>query len=101
MPYIRGSTFSGNNNATPPNSTANRSTHRYSVLKAAHICFDTGMPEIECTVTNISETGMRILVPSPQNLPDVFRVVLKQSAQQYHCQARWWGNDEIGVLFLN
>jgi hypothetical protein len=55
----------------------------------------------ECTVWDESDTGMRLVVKIPDEIPDTFYVYSTlDSTSRRHCRVVWRSGTQIGVEFL-
>jgi len=55
----------------------------------------------ECTVWDESDTGMRLVVKTPDEIPDTFYVYSTlDSTSRRHCRVVWRSGMQIGVEFL-
>jgi hypothetical protein len=55
----------------------------------------------ECTVWDESDTGMRLVVKIPDEIPDTFYVYSTlDSTSRRHCRVVWRSGMQIGVEFL-
>ena len=54
-----------------------------------------------CTVIDVSESGARIMVPSPAFLPKEFWLVLtKDGLRRRHCRVVWYTEAQAGIKYL-
>jgi hypothetical protein len=55
----------------------------------------------ECTVWDESDTGMRLVVDAPDEIPDTFYVYpTLDSSSRRHCRVIWRADRQIGIEFL-
>jgi hypothetical protein len=55
----------------------------------------------ECMVWDESDTGMRLVVNTPNEIPDTFYVYTSlDSTSRRHCRVVWRSETQIGVEFL-
>jgi hypothetical protein len=53
-----------------------------------------------CVVNDISETGARLAIDAPQDLPERFALLLSKNGMPTRlCRAVWRTADQIGVRF--
>ena len=76
-----------------------RASPRRRTLLGAQILFDNQSSSIDCLVRNISETGARLALESPMNLPDEFNLVIKPQGRTYRAKVMWRRLTLIGVAF--
>lgn len=72
---------------------------RLRALKGAKIIFENRATTMDCTVRNISDTGVKIAVAIPTALPEQFFLRL-EDGREYRCLVRWRKLAEFGVEFL-
>lgn len=66
----------------------------------ATIVAGTGRPR-SCTVSDVSETGARLKVDTPDELPEKFILLLTASGKtRRFCRVIWRSKKEAGVKFL-
>jgi len=53
---------------------------------------------IACQLADVSATGARIIIDSPQKLPEEFLLSLSDQLQRW-CLIRWRSRTEVGVEF--
>lgn len=58
---------------------------------------DSGTP-VECVVRDISQTGARLIVTSPSELPDTFSLFLSKDVAR-QCRVVWRKEKQVGVNF--
>ncbi len=76
-----------------------RTAKRQRVLKSAKIVLD-DWRVVDCTVRDLSESGVKLLVSSNLNLPDKFRLLMTAEHTIRPVEVAWKGIDMIGVAFL-
>ena len=55
----------------------------------------------ECLVWDESDTGMRLVVDAPDDIPDTFYVYpTLDSSSRRHCRVIWRADRQIGIEFL-
>lgn len=79
--------------------TNNRIAPRMRALKGAKIIFENRMSTMDCTVRNISETGVKIALPAPTALPENFFLRM-EDGREFRCVVRWRKLAEFGLEFL-
>ncbi len=78
-----------------------RRTSRAAVRRIGWLSRMRGEQVRECLVWDESETGMRIVVNAPDEIPDTFYVYTSlDSASRRQCRAIWRSDGQIGVEFL-
>jgi hypothetical protein len=72
-----------------------------------HVCFcawianDTDARYWECTVLDVSDTGARIVIPSPTRISKEFWLVLsKDGSRRRRCQLVWRSDSQIGLKYI-
>lgn len=70
---------------------------RHRVLKAGTIAFGGGA--IDCTVRNISDTGVALDVVTPLFIPDHFTLVVQTDHLKRPCHIVWRKERRMGVAF--
>jgi hypothetical protein len=54
----------------------------------------------ECVLSDISETGARLMVDDPAVVPEKFVLVLSRNgAAHRHCKVVWRSSQQVGVMF--
>jgi hypothetical protein len=90
--------------ATPPPQREQpdaRATSRTTVRRIGWLSRIKGEQVRECTVWDESDTGMRLIVSQPEEIPDTFYVYTRlDSASRRHCRVVWRTDQQIGVEFL-
>ena len=56
-------------------------------------------PPLDCMVSDISQTGARILIDASVNLPPEFTLLLSQNVKR-QCKIVWRSEKQVGVRFL-
>jgi len=78
-----------------------RAEYRHDVLKAARIDLENEKRSVDCIVTNISSSGMRILYTgSDLQLPEFFAVTLINEGKSHPCRLAWRQGEELAVTFV-
>jgi hypothetical protein len=78
-----------------------RRSIREHVEFPAWIDIGDGSPPRNCTVLDVSETGARIMVSFPADLPKEFWLLLtKDRTRRRHCRRVWRSNTQVGVTYL-
>ena len=61
-----------------------------------------GTPPRQCTITDISKTGARILMNFAHLLPAEFSLVMTRHGNvRRHCHVTWHSDGEVGVMFVH
>ncbi|HZS63828.1 MAG TPA: PilZ domain-containing protein [Xanthobacteraceae bacterium] len=77
----------------------NRKKIRRPMHYTAWIGLD-GAPRRGCTVADISETGARLQIDTPLELPEIFKLLLSGHGAIYRrCRVVWRSDNEVGVEF--
>jgi hypothetical protein len=78
-----------------------RATSRTVVRRIGWLSRVKGEQVRECTVWDESDTGMRLVVDRPADIPDTFYVYARlDSATRRHCRVVWRTDQQIGGEFL-
>ena len=78
-----------------------RKAERTTVRRIGWLIRARGEQIRECTVWDESDTGMRLVVSRPEEIPDTFYVYTQlDSASRRHCRVVWRADQQIGVEFL-
>lgn len=70
------------------------------MLKTGIVTFSGRNCAIECTVRDISDTGVRLRTTGTINVPDTFELIIETDGFEADCQVVWRKDDDIGVMFL-
>jgi hypothetical protein len=73
-----------------------RTSTRHHLQQATSIAFDNGTTQRGCVISDISETGARIMVPNGPDLPEEFTVLIPRRCR---IARRMYG--EVGVKFID
>ena len=76
-----------------------RATIRHRTLKGGKIAINDGFSVIDCTVRNLSETGVLLRVVSVVGIPDQFVLIISDN-QKHNCTVVRRTATDIGVTFL-
>lgn len=79
-------------------STDRRHRARRVINHIAHVATGLG-PPLECHVSNVSETGARIVAEYPHVAPQEFLLMLNMDLHRW-CRVVWRSEREIGVMFI-
>jgi hypothetical protein len=77
-----------------------RQAVRTHVQLRAQIRLGASRPPLDCTISDISLTGARILVPVEGTLPDDFDLYIAARSETKWARVRWRDKQQIGVEFL-
>ena len=53
-----------------------------------------------CAICDLSATGARLIIPEAVELPDSFRLEVRQIKRTLPCAVRWRENGQAGVEFV-
>jgi hypothetical protein len=74
---------------------------RRAFFHAAWLHLGEGLPRRKCAVADISDSGARLDVAAPQDLPDHFVLMLSASGSARRlCRMVWRSPNQIGVQFV-
>jgi hypothetical protein len=83
-----------------PDSAQRRHTARHKTMLSGKLVFNDMSSVLDCFVRDLSETGARIKLAAPVQLPPIF--ILRFNDGRYHrCRIRRRSGLEIGVEFMN
>ena len=54
----------------------------------------------KCAICDLSATGARLIVPETLDLPDNFRLEIRQIKRTLPCAVRWRDSGQAGVEFV-
>jgi len=79
-----------------------RVNNRLTLQVATVIISLTDAPLVDCIVEDISKSGARITVATPEVVPDFFKLKLetRNEVLSPKCSVRWRSGNEIGIEFL-
>lgn len=78
-----------------------RASPRRKTRFKATVVFGSDRDTLDCTVRDLSETGARLRLASPDNLPTRFHLIWAADRAVLEVEAVWQGGDELGVKFLS
>jgi PilZ domain len=79
-----------------------RRSQRHLVQCPAWIDTGRGAPLRNCTICDVSETGARIMIESPETVPtDCWLLASSDGASRRRCKVIWQSDDQIGVSYLD
>jgi hypothetical protein len=82
------------------NSTNKRKTVRKPIERYVWIDLGDGAPATECRLSNMSDTGAKLVLPSPRALPANFILRLSKDGRVAHrCRLAWSLGSDVGVAF--
>jgi hypothetical protein len=81
-----------------PTSETRRVTRERTFLQA-RIAFGDGAISAQCTVTQLSTSGARLIVSSSLSLPDRFEIAIPQRGVKFIARLVWRHDDQAGVEF--
>jgi hypothetical protein len=78
-----------------------RKAERALVRRCGWYVRSVGQQLRECTVWDVSESGARLVVDSPETIPDLFHIYMTLDfSSRRHCRVVWRSKTQIGVEFL-
>ncbi len=77
-----------------------RQSPRRRVLKTGIAAFSGRSCSIECSVRDLSDTGVRLRTTGSANIPDTFELIIETDGFEADCQVVWRKDNDIGVEFL-
>jgi hypothetical protein len=81
--------------------TEGRAAKRLRVLKSAKIVFNLSQSMVDCTVRDLSDTGAKLLLSKPTDVPDEFRIVFTQDNTIRDAQVKWRKAEQLGIVFTS
>ena len=72
---------------------------RVTLLQAEVILCEDAKP-IECVVTDISNSGARVMFEDVPKLPDEIRLKIDHPKTEHRCEVCWTNGDEAGLRFI-
>ncbi len=79
-----------------------RQSPRKTVNSPAWVNAGSGTPTCDCLLVDISDTGARLELRTPAEMPETFNLLLSANgAVQRRCQIVWRSNSQIGVQFCS
>ena len=81
-------------------SAENRRAKRKALSYPARIDAGDGHPPRDCMLSDVSESGARVVLTNAAGIPDRITLLLGvQGAATRHCQVVWREGDELGLVF--
>jgi hypothetical protein len=78
-----------------------RHTRRHPLRYAAWVAVGDDTPAKSCTVADVSETGVRIELESPGELPKEFWLLLSRDGKvRRRCELVWQTGEQVGARYL-
>jgi len=78
-----------------------RRSHRQLLKYPAKIDTGDGTPPRHCVLTDISVTGARVIVQTPDQIPDRFTLVLAaEHGTRRRCTVVWREANQLGLEFI-
>ncbi len=75
-----------------------RSDQRQRVLKSGRIVLG-DLHSIDCTLRDVSATGAKLIVKKPDDVPDIFRLLISADSTIRPVKVMWRKPDSVGVQF--
>ncbi len=82
-------------------STDCRSEARFPAMRAADLVFSDVRTPIACLVSEISNSGLKLLIDSPHKLPDLIKLVLSHPHREHLCKVAWRREKEVGLQIVD
>jgi hypothetical protein len=74
---------------------------RQSLKYPARIDLGEGSPHLPCILTDVSASGARILIETPDKIPERFELLLApEHGTSRHCKVMWRGESQLGLAFI-
>ena len=77
-----------------------RAIRRRFVL-GAKIIYNGRTCVVDCQISNISETGCKLMIHGSAHIPTQFTLNFNASKEVRECEVAWWDERTAGVRFLN
>ena len=78
-----------------------RKSPRKTVVQTAWIYIGSDMPPLVCVLWDISEEGARLVIPSPDTLPDYFYLLMSRDERPgRRCRVVWRKGANVGLSFV-
>ncbi len=79
-----------------------RQSPRKTVNSPAWVNLGGGAPARDCLLVDISDTGARLELGTPAEMPPTFALLLSANGTvQRQCQIVWRSNSQVGVQFCS
>jgi hypothetical protein len=79
-----------------------RMMRRHQLRYAAWVAVGDSSPAKGCTVADVSETGARLELDAPGELPKEFWLLLSRDGKvRRRCEVVWQSGDQVGARYLN
>ena len=76
-----------------------RSSERFPVALEGWFASETTGDPIACTVWDLSETGVRLVIPSPADVPLEFELIIPNEGVAARVQLAWISGNHYGARF--
>src|SRR5687767_11768051 len=78
-----------------------RRMRRHQLRYAAWVAVGDSSPAKSCTVADVSETGARLELESPGDLPKEFWLLLSRDGKvRRRCEVVWQTGDQVGARYM-
>jgi hypothetical protein len=77
-----------------------RTTPRKKLGSKAWIRPDGGFSVQACTIIDLSDTGVKITVDTPQTVAGSFSLLLTREGRARKCRVKWRRGSQIGAMFV-
>jgi PilZ domain len=78
-----------------------RKDHRQPLKYPAKIDLGDDSPHIQCLLTDVSASGARVIVESPDKIPERFTLLLAaEHGTQRRCKVKWREENQLGLVFI-
>jgi hypothetical protein len=86
--------------STPRKSKDPRAAQRKKLGTTAWIRPDGGFSVRPCTIVDLSDTGVKILIDSPHTVSEQFSLLLSREGHGRQCRVKWRRGSQIGAKFV-
>jgi hypothetical protein len=74
---------------------------RRRVLKSGVVAYNNRHLTVPCAVRDISETGARLRVDLPLQVPDTFELLIPLDGLEANCKVVWRRGTDVGIRFTS
>jgi hypothetical protein len=79
-----------------------RRVRRHTLRYAAWVAIGDNSPAKGCTVADVSETGARLELAAPDELPKEFWLLLSRDGKvRRRCEVVWQTGDQVGARYVS
>lgn len=86
--------------STPHRSKDPRAASRRKLGGTAWIRPDGGFSVRACTLVDLSDSGIKIVIDSPHTVSEQFSLLLTREGRARKCRVKWRRGSQIGAMFV-